>query len=155
VGRGYEAPSQVALNAFVEGVRQQGVHVTVRQELGQDIASACGQLVVAGAAAASKKGALDGGTRGLEVRDVEDLGGGGCGGSHAQRNKTDAEGINGVVPAGGVRRRGKRGLSIDDDKGNSNGHVSRGDGASWVGMALALGIFTLVGWRVWGKIVSR
>eukprot|EP00923_Selenidium_pygospionis_P017609 GHVN01030976.1.p1 GENE.GHVN01030976.1~~GHVN01030976.1.p1 ORF type:complete len:344 (-),score=95.93 GHVN01030976.1:221-1252(-) len=42
----YRPPSIEAIDRFVSVVKESGVRVTVRQELGQDIASACGQLVV-------------------------------------------------------------------------------------------------------------
>ncbi|KXS15328.1 hypothetical protein M427DRAFT_56944 [Gonapodya prolifera JEL478] len=45
---GFEPPSRDTVVRFVEAVRECGVTVMVRQELGQDIGSACGQLVVEG-----------------------------------------------------------------------------------------------------------
>eukprot|EP00923_Selenidium_pygospionis_P017611 GHVN01030978.1.p1 GENE.GHVN01030978.1~~GHVN01030978.1.p1 ORF type:complete len:243 (-),score=64.39 GHVN01030978.1:218-946(-) len=42
----YRPPSNESIDRFVSVVKESGVRVTVRQELGQDIASACGQLVV-------------------------------------------------------------------------------------------------------------
>ncbi|CEM34424.1 unnamed protein product [Vitrella brassicaformis CCMP3155] len=42
----YQPPSASETEAFGSIVRSHGITVTVRQELGQDIASACGQLVV-------------------------------------------------------------------------------------------------------------
>ncbi|KAI8910455.1 hypothetical protein EDD86DRAFT_205479 [Gorgonomyces haynaldii] len=42
----YKAPEPTKASAFVETVRSYGVRVTFRQEFGQDIASACGQLVI-------------------------------------------------------------------------------------------------------------
>ncbi|KAJ1563268.1 sorting nexin [Cladochytrium tenue] len=42
----YAAPTAEALKLFVDTVKAGGLHATVRQELGQDIASACGQLVI-------------------------------------------------------------------------------------------------------------
>jgi adenine C2-methylase RlmN of 23S rRNA A2503 and tRNA A37 len=43
---GYMSPSQDVINSFISIVRGYGVVVTVRQELGQDVNAACGQLVV-------------------------------------------------------------------------------------------------------------
>uniref|UniRef100_A0A0G4HPG4 Radical SAM core domain-containing protein n=1 Tax=Chromera velia CCMP2878 TaxID=1169474 RepID=A0A0G4HPG4_9ALVE len=42
----YKPPSQARLNRFLDLVRTHGVRTVVRQELGQDVAAACGQLVV-------------------------------------------------------------------------------------------------------------
>lgn len=43
---GYQSPGQSVINEFVGIVREYGVLVMVRQELGQDVNAACGQLVV-------------------------------------------------------------------------------------------------------------
>ncbi|KAJ3009376.1 UNVERIFIED_CONTAM: sorting nexin [Siphonaria sp. JEL0065] len=59
----YQRPTPETLKNFVEIVRSYGVYTLIRQELGQDIASACGQLVVKGP---KKVGECAG--------DVEDLG---------------------------------------------------------------------------------
>jgi sorting nexin-8 len=61
----YKAPSQEKTRAFVNMVKEFGVRTLQRQELGQDIASACGQLVVEDAACPSSA------PNGLE--DLEDL----------------------------------------------------------------------------------
>ncbi|RKO85192.1 hypothetical protein BDK51DRAFT_23999, partial [Blyttiomyces helicus] len=42
----YRPPSHAATRSFVDIVKTYGVHTLQRQELGQDIASACGQLVI-------------------------------------------------------------------------------------------------------------
>ena len=42
----YKAPSYESTKLFSETVRSHGIQVILRQELGQDIAGACGQLVV-------------------------------------------------------------------------------------------------------------
>jgi adenine C2-methylase RlmN of 23S rRNA A2503 and tRNA A37 len=57
----YVPPNQDQINEFLQIVRGYGVVVTVRQELGQDVNAACGQLVVQ---SSGKKNA---------VRDMEDL----------------------------------------------------------------------------------
>lgn len=61
----YKAPSQEKTRAFVNTVKEFGVRTLQRQELGQDIASACGQLVVEDAEGPSST------TNGIE--DLEDL----------------------------------------------------------------------------------
>ncbi|KAI8853996.1 hypothetical protein BC829DRAFT_429560 [Chytridium lagenaria] len=65
----YKTPSQQTLREFLEVVRECGVHTLVRQELGSDIASACGQLVIKSAKKA-QAGCSDKPT----VADLEDLG---------------------------------------------------------------------------------
>jgi sorting nexin-8 len=45
--QGYKPPTQDVVNNFVSIVRSYDTKVTVRQELGQDINAACGQLIVA------------------------------------------------------------------------------------------------------------
>ncbi|KAI9099734.1 hypothetical protein DFS34DRAFT_502808 [Phlyctochytrium arcticum] len=42
----YRTPTRVGAKAFVEKVREYGVHVLLRQTMGADAASACGQLVI-------------------------------------------------------------------------------------------------------------
>ena len=64
VPHGYLPPSQETINAFVDIVRSYGVIVTIRQEFGQDVNAACGQLVVDNA----KK------TECSTEGDIEDLG---------------------------------------------------------------------------------
>ncbi|KAJ3333673.1 sorting nexin [Gonapodya sp. JEL0774] len=71
---GYLPPSRDSLTRFVETVRDCDVTVMVRQELGQDIGSACGQLVVEGVAkgrsvAGSRTDRADNG-----IVDIEDVG---------------------------------------------------------------------------------
>ncbi|GBF88258.1 dual-specificity RNA methyltransferase [Raphidocelis subcapitata] len=70
----YAAPPPGAVAAFAAAVRGHGLSVTVRQEKGQDISGACGQLVIdtAAAAAAAAAAARTGGSGGS--------GGGGGGG---------------------------------------------------------------------------
>ncbi|KAI9345138.1 radical SAM domain-containing protein [Zopfochytrium polystomum] len=73
VGFSFAAPSPDALKLFVDTVKAKGLHVTVRQELGQDIASACGQLVVNGARKAKEAKAAGGSCAKPAVTDLEDL----------------------------------------------------------------------------------
>jgi hypothetical protein len=70
----YKPPTRIGADNFVERVRQDGILVILRQTMGQvtiksnyiqDIASACGQLVVN-----EQKGCGDGG-----LADMEDFGG--------------------------------------------------------------------------------
>ncbi|KAI8615846.1 hypothetical protein BC830DRAFT_1168290 [Chytriomyces sp. MP71] len=68
----YQKPSPETIRTFVAIVREYGVHTLIRQELGQDIASACGQLVVKNPK--KEEAAVK------EARDVEDLVGGGAAG---------------------------------------------------------------------------
>ncbi|KAJ3103151.1 sorting nexin [Phlyctochytrium planicorne] len=65
----YKTPSQDTLKEFLRIVREYGVHTLVRQELGSDIASACGQLVI-------KRNEESNGGCSNPVKDLEDLGGG-------------------------------------------------------------------------------
>ena len=44
--RGYSSPSQEAIEAFTDVLKASNVRVFVRQEMGQDISGACGQLVL-------------------------------------------------------------------------------------------------------------
>ncbi|KAJ3347538.1 sorting nexin [Entophlyctis luteolus] len=60
----YEKPTPETLKNFVAIVRSYGVHTLIRQELGQDIASACGQLVVK-----KKRDGCNG-----DALDLEDIG---------------------------------------------------------------------------------
>jgi hypothetical protein len=64
VARPYKAPSFEATKGFSDIVRSHGIHVILRQELGQDISGACGQLVVS---------TLGGGSTGGCATDVEDM----------------------------------------------------------------------------------
>ncbi|KAJ3092502.1 hypothetical protein HK100_006929, partial [Physocladia obscura] len=66
----YQKPSPETLRAFVAVVRSYGVHTLIRQELGQDIASACGQLVVKSQDCGSGSG---GGGCNSGAADLEDL----------------------------------------------------------------------------------
>ena len=59
----YKPPSIGTTRAFVDTVKGYGVHTLQRQELGQDIASACGQLVIT----SQEKSACS-------IGDLEDLG---------------------------------------------------------------------------------
>jgi len=59
----FEAPGEAGTAAFRDVLVAAGVRCTVRREKGQDLAAACGQLVVGGA----------GGKR--QLADIEDLGG--------------------------------------------------------------------------------
>jgi len=70
---GFQAPSQQSLDSFLQIVRSEyGVFSTVRQEKGQDISGACGQLVLQGGAKASGK-QRSGCTN--KLRDIEELAG--------------------------------------------------------------------------------
>eukprot|EP00921_Rhytidocystis_pertsovi_P012760 GHVQ01020723.1.p1 GENE.GHVQ01020723.1~~GHVQ01020723.1.p1 ORF type:complete len:797 (+),score=137.78 GHVQ01020723.1:43-2391(+) len=53
VAANYLPPTQEGIDRFVDIVRSCGVVVTVRQELGQDINSACGQLAIASSCGAA------------------------------------------------------------------------------------------------------
>ncbi|KAJ3398488.1 sorting nexin [Chytriomyces hyalinus] len=70
----YEKPTPETLKEFVATVRSYGVHTLIRQELGQDIASACGQLVVKNQGIGKKLGGCD---DEKEAKDLEDLVGAG------------------------------------------------------------------------------
>lgn len=83
----FEAPAPGAVAAFQGIVRgSYGLHCTVRQEKGQDVAAACGQLVIqhraAGGGGCSSEAAAAGGAGGGGgraaggVRDIEELAGG-------------------------------------------------------------------------------
>ena len=61
---GYAPPAQDVINTFVDIVRSYGVTVMVRQELGQDVNAACGQLVVDSKCS----------TKDSSAGDIEDLG---------------------------------------------------------------------------------
>lgn len=71
---GFEAPSQNALDEFLSVLRgpEYGIFSTVRQEKGQDISGACGQLVIqsSGVAKVREGGGCPGG-----LRDIEELAG--------------------------------------------------------------------------------
>ena len=45
-GIAFAAPSPTALTSFWRLLKDAGIHVTIRQEKGSDISSACGQLVI-------------------------------------------------------------------------------------------------------------
>eukprot|EP00051_Salpingoeca_urceolata_P005672 m.75719 g.75719 ORF g.75719 m.75719 type:complete len:582 (-) comp14490_c0_seq4:147-1892(-) len=59
----YRPPSQEATDLFVKTVREHGVWTMLRQELGQDIDSACGQLVVSSLKKKAKTAAAAGGAQ--------------------------------------------------------------------------------------------
>eukprot|EP00730_Choanoeca_flexa_P013746 TRINITY_DN5659_c0_g1_i1.p1 TRINITY_DN5659_c0_g1~~TRINITY_DN5659_c0_g1_i1.p1 ORF type:complete len:466 (+),score=98.01 TRINITY_DN5659_c0_g1_i1:59-1456(+) len=65
----YKPPSRAVTDRFNEIVRSYDIKTTIRQELGQDVNAACGQLVVQTAKAEAAKMAQDGG----KPRDLEDL----------------------------------------------------------------------------------
>ena len=72
VTRQYCAPSPERVQSFCEAVREHGVVTIIRQELGQDISGACGQLVVdAGGGKAGVCGNANGKADG--AKDMEDL----------------------------------------------------------------------------------
>ena len=96
----YKAPSRDRTHAFNQIVRSHGVHSIRRQELGQDIDSACGQLVVknlklpVGLATAVAAAA---------PQDIEDMGikrGGGAGGTTLRGAEAQA-----AIHRGGLRQR--------------------------------------------------
>jgi sorting nexin-8 len=62
----YKSPSVKKTREFVDTVKSYGIHTLQRQELGQDIASACGQLVI--------KSAKPSTNAKTEIGDIEDLG---------------------------------------------------------------------------------
>lgn len=66
---GYQPPNFTETTAFANVLKERGLKVLVRQEMGQDVGSACGQLVVEGAG--KKKGGKEQGG----VMDIEELGG--------------------------------------------------------------------------------
>jgi hypothetical protein len=71
--RAFEAPAEGAVQAFLAVVRSYGVVCMLRQELGQDIDGACGQLVIKSAGIQKPgKGSCE--EENNNVQDVEDLG---------------------------------------------------------------------------------
>jgi hypothetical protein len=78
----FAAPAPGAVDAFRAAVRGFGLSVTVRQEKGQDISGACGQLVVEAAAAAAAAAA----GQGAAAARRQGGGGGGCGGGGGVRD---------------------------------------------------------------------
>jgi adenine C2-methylase RlmN of 23S rRNA A2503 and tRNA A37 len=77
--RGYQPPSFAETSAFADVLRKRGLKVLVRQEMGQDVGSACGQLVVEGPNTANGDAEV--------VKDIEELG------ATSVRNRK----VNGVV----------------------------------------------------------
>ncbi|KAJ3020051.1 sorting nexin [Thoreauomyces humboldtii] len=79
----YETPSREASRIFAETVRSYDVHVLLRQTMGADSASACGQLVIdnggqkAGCGDSEKNGAVTDPKAPKNVADLEDLMAGG------------------------------------------------------------------------------
>jgi adenine C2-methylase RlmN of 23S rRNA A2503 and tRNA A37 len=69
----FAAPSPAALDAFVAVLRGRGVPVTVRQEKGQDVAAACGQLALASVGVATSGPKTSAPTSASPPPDVEDL----------------------------------------------------------------------------------
>lgn len=73
-GPKFAAPSEQALAAFQQVLRgQYGISTTVRQEKGQDISGACGQLVIEMGKAKVCGGEADGRGDARSVRDIEEL----------------------------------------------------------------------------------
>ncbi|KAI9021042.1 hypothetical protein DFJ74DRAFT_633297 [Hyaloraphidium curvatum] len=66
---GYRPPPFAEINAFAAVLKERGLKVLVRQEMGSDVGSACGQLVVEGA---GKRGSGEH----AAVADIEELGNG-------------------------------------------------------------------------------
>jgi hypothetical protein len=80
----FSAPAPGSVDAFRSAVRAYGLSVTVRQEKGQDISGACGQLVIDTSQLAAQGRALQGlpgrarscgGANGSDggVKDIEEL----------------------------------------------------------------------------------
>ena len=69
----FAAPSPAALDAFVAVLRGRGVPVTVRQEKGQDVAAACGQLALASAGVQTSGPTTSAPPSASPPPDVEDL----------------------------------------------------------------------------------
>ncbi|KAH6570820.1 hypothetical protein BASA60_007543 [Batrachochytrium salamandrivorans] len=72
----YKPPSQETTRSFVDIVRRvYNVHTLLRQELGQDISSACGQLVIDSSLSLKSSGgcSTDTSKGGGELMDLEDL----------------------------------------------------------------------------------
>jgi hypothetical protein len=94
-GISYAAPPPGSVAAFRDAVRAHGLSVTVRQEKGQDISGACGQLVIdaasAAAAAAAVGAALGGADRGRAAGGGGARGCGGGGGGGAAGGVRDIE----------------------------------------------------------------
>jgi adenine C2-methylase RlmN of 23S rRNA A2503 and tRNA A37 len=72
---GFEAPLKVAIDEFLAVLRgaEFGIFSTVRQEKGQDIAGACGQLVIQTSGDKLRPAGLAECSRGM--RDIEELAG--------------------------------------------------------------------------------
>eukprot|EP00050_Salpingoeca_kvevrii_P007918 m.299503 g.299503 ORF g.299503 m.299503 type:complete len:487 (-) comp14149_c0_seq1:184-1644(-) len=74
----YKSPTREVCNDFVATVREYGHRVILRQELGQDIASACGQLVIT----TNKQSQCGSGAPAADIEDL--LGGSSSAGSASQ-----------------------------------------------------------------------
>ena len=122
----YKAPTFDRVNKFKEVVRQYGVKTLLRQELGQDIASACGQLVVTSAGITYPQ---------KDIKDVGD-GGSGCGQSGSFSSTSSAassspslSSVAGDIEdmserkgksAGGVRKRTSKKGAAEEIEATSN-----------------------------------
>ncbi|KAJ3046203.1 sorting nexin [Rhizophlyctis rosea] len=143
----YKAPSTEAKATFVDIVRNQyGVHTLLRQTLGQDVSSACGQLVIDSQKASSCGSGggheHDEKKRRIGTPDLEDL-------------VCVGKGVEKPVP--GTRRRREKSVEAVEEKVGEKGVVgSVTDGrAAVVGYALA-GLAVLVVARIgWKLIRSR
>jgi hypothetical protein len=79
----FAAPEEGRVQQFQQVVRNQyGLHCTIRQEKGQDISGACGQLVIEHGLSFQQhekrcngQSAAGGGTAATGVRDIEELAG--------------------------------------------------------------------------------
>ncbi|KAJ3290216.1 sorting nexin [Borealophlyctis nickersoniae] len=143
----YHPPTAEATRVFVDIVRNTyGVHTLLRQELGQDISSACGQLVIDSNAGKGKCGGDGGGTKDAGVGDLEDLMGAG------------GEKIRGPVPTGSRNRKVAGNGKVHDLGNGEVGQKPEAATRRWdVGtadlvvkgsiLALAIALVARVGWK--------
>lgn len=116
VGTQYKAPAGDRTQAFLDIIRgKHGVFTTIRQEMGQDIAGACGQLALKNGPACSSDGSC---TDSEEVKhktgvsDIEDLMSGSTVESKQRVSKNNKS----------IRRRGVEHKDISDDSETSQQH---------------------------------
>lgn len=98
----YKRPSQAVVDRFNKIVREYGVRTIQRQELGQDISGACGQLVIESmggmpVSPASGTGAADGCGPSGSSADLEDICGPGGNTAATGRSKASAPVIKAKV----------------------------------------------------------
>jgi sorting nexin-8 len=143
VGMDYKAPTAEDVKEFMRIVREvYGVHTLLRQELGQDIDSACGQLVIKDARKRKEGGGgCESGGKG-DVKDLEDL----VVKSNSGRT---------AVGAGG-KGRSKRRATVDHEGeytsvlGRIKDKVTEGATPQNIGLAMAV-IVAVVAVRLWNK----